>query len=354
MEKTGKKKIPRKIISAILCVLTVICIVPLVGCNNNETAEPPEVKPGYSHAVYERTAEKGASFLVCGTGGRLDRIFEDGTVENIPLPVGDKNLTAVLVGEEITLVGGEEGALVYSRDGKKFELSSGAENEYILGLAQFNGKYFACTFSGKILSSDDGVSWEAGSPMADKPIIAIAAAGSCLLAITEDTNIFKSEDGVNWDSQNYNEVYDGLAEKQSFLNMVNLNQRIFILGHPDGDRETPSVMHSDDGGELWRYVSSSKINDLIPEEFYPLTTYSVAYFGGVMLAACDRGRILIYTDCPSCNELMETENADLRCIAVSEKSVLVAGDNFDFTVLTEEDFQEFSSFNGETQGDSLE
>jgi len=347
MKKTGKIKILRRVMSAMICLLMVICTAQLTGCDNNAVAEAPEMKPGYYHARYERMADKGAAFLVCGTGGRLDRIFEDGTLENIALPVGDKDLTAVLVGEEITLVGGTDGALAYSRDGMEFELSTGAENEHILGLAQFNGKYFACTFSGKILSSGDGVSWEAGSPMTDKPIIAIAAAGSCIMAITEDTNIFKSEDGVNWDAQNYNEVYDGLAEKQSFLNMINLNQRVFIFGHPDDNREAPFVMNSDDGGEIWQYVRSTKLNDRTPEEFYPLTTYSAAYFGSVMLAACDRGRILIYTDCPSCNEVMETKNADLRCIAVSEKSVLVAGDNFEFTILTEEDFQEFSSFTGD-------
>ena len=344
MDKSGKIKSLRRVISAILCVLMVICIAQLTGCGNNAADESPEVNPGYSHAVYERMSDKGATFLACGTGGRLDRIFEDGTFETIPLPVGDKNLTAVLVGEEITLVGGEEGALLYSRDGVKFEPSNGADNEHILGLAQFNGKYFACTFSGKILSSDDGVSWEADGPTADKPIIAVAASGSYLVAVTEDTDIFKSGDGVNWDTQNYNEVYDGFAEKQLFLNMIQLNQCVFIFGRPDGNPEAPSVMYSDDGGEVWKYAGSTKINDRMPEEFYPLTAYSAAYFGGVLLAACDRGRILIYTDCPSCNELMETQNADFRCIAVSEKSVLVVGDNFDFTILTEEDFQGLRSF----------
>ena len=117
--------------------------------------------------------------------------FEDG-IENIPLPVGDKALTKVLITEDLTLVGGESGALVYSRDGKEFKSSKGVGNEHLLGFTQFKGKYYACTYSGIILSSSDGVSWKADKKLSDKPLIAIAASSSYLMAITEDTDIFKS------------------------------------------------------------------------------------------------------------------------------------------------------------------
>lgn len=285
--------------------------------------------------------EKGAAFLACGTGGRLDRIFEDGTLENIPLPVGERNLTNLLIDESITLVGGLSGALVYSHDGKEFKPSIGAEKESILGLAEYKDKYYACTFGGNILSSADGITWETGERFTRKPLIAIATDGTYIMAITNDTDIFKSEDGVNWEQQNYNEAYEGLVEEQSFINMVNLNGFIYILGKSIENPDAPSVMFTVDGGENWMYTASHMLNDRSPDEFYPLTVYSLRVFGENMLAACDRGRVLTFTDCPSCNRIMETSNTtDLRCIAVNDSNVLVAGDDFGFAVLTANDLQD--------------
>lgn len=331
-----------------VCLYILICsiLITLVmaGCDNSTgTLSSLEFKSGYHDAEYEGMTDKGAAFLACGTGGRLDRIFEDGTVENIPLPVGDKDLTKVLITKDLTLVGGESGALVYSRDGKEFKPSKGVGEEHLLGLTQFKGKYYACTYSGKILSSSNGVSWKVGKKLTDKPLIAIAANSSFLMAITEDTDIFQSEDGVDWDTQNYNTEYYNLAEQQSFQNIVNLGENMYVLGCSYENPNDPSVMFSTDGGDIWIYVDSVEINNRPPEEFYPLTIYSVRFFGNELLAACDRGRILTFTDCPSCNTIANISNVDLRCIAVSENIVLAAGDDFEFSVLSAEELREFNA-----------
>lgn len=333
----------RKVCMYILTCSTLIMLV-MVGCDNSagsldslestSSLSSLELKSGYHDAEYEGMTDKGAAFLVCGTDGRLDRIFEDGTVENIPLPVGNKALTKVLITDDLTLVGGESGALVYSRDGKEFKPSKGVGEEHILGLAQFKGKYYACTYSGKILSSSDGLSWGVDKKLSDKPLIAIAANSSYLMAITEDTDIFKSEDGADWDMQNYNTVYKDLAELQSFRNIVNLGENMYVLGSSYENPSDPSVMFSSDGGEIWIYVDSMRINNRPPEEFYPLNIYSVRFLGNELLAACDRGRLLTFTDCPSCNTIADISNRDLRCIAVSDNFVLAAGDDFEFSVLS--------------------
>ena len=322
-----------------ISVLVFLMMSALAGCDNAGSAlPPPEMKPGYYHAGYEGLTDKGAAFLVCGTGGRLDRVYEDGVLENIPLPIGDKDLTSVFVGEDITLVGGLSGALVYSRDGKSFESSKGTGGEHTMGLTQFAGRYYACTNSGKILSSADGMSWITGKQLADKPLIAIAANDSNIMAITQDTDIFISADGNNWESKNYNEIYYGLAESQTFLNIVNLGESFYILGDTYENPGAPAIMYSYDSGESWMYVVSREINDRPPEEFYPIRAYSACLFGGDLLAACSGGRVLTYTDCPSCNKISETSAADLRCIVNNDSIVLVAGDNFEYAMLTAEDF----------------
>lgn len=329
----------RKFCMYILICSTLIMLV-MVGCDN--AASPLEIKSGYYQAEYMGMTDKGATFLACGTGGRLDRIFEDGTVENIPLPVGEKALTQMLITENLTLVGGESGALVYSRDGKEFKPARGVDAEQLLGLTQFKGKYYACTYGGKILSSSDGMSWKVEKKLSDKPLIAIAANSSYLMVITEDTDIFKSEDGADWDTQNYNTEYYNLAEQQSFHNIVNQGENMYVLGNQYNNPNAPCVMYSSDGGDIWIYVDSIELNERPPEEFFPLTIYSVRIFGNELLAACDRGRILTFTDCPSCNTIVDISNVDLRCMAVSKNIVLVAGDDFEFSVLSAEELREYN------------
>ena len=331
-------------VSLYILMCSSLLILVMVGCDDStSTLNSLELKSGYHDAEYEGITDKGATFLACGTGGRLDRIFEDGTVENIPLPVGDKALTKILITEDLTLVAGESGALVYSRDGKDFKSSKGVGTEHLLGLAKFKGKYYACTYSGEILSSSDGASWRVAKKLSDKPLIGIAANSSFLMAITEDTDIFKSEDGVDWDTKNYNTIYKGLADPQSFQNIVNLGENIYVLGQLYENPIAPSVMFTSDGGDIWIYVNSLALNNRPPEEFYPLTIYSVRFFGNELLAACDKGRLLTFTDCPSCNTIVQISNVDLRCIAFSDDIVLVAGDDFGFSVLSAEDLRDFDT-----------
>jgi hypothetical protein len=332
MIKHGNATLLSRLLPTILSFIAVLCVAQFVGCGD-VSKESPEIKPGYYHGEYEGMTPQGAAFLACGTGGRLDRIFEDGTLANIPLPVGDKTLTSLLVGGDITLVGGESGALAFSRDGEEFELSTGLGNEQITGLAQFNGKYYACTYSGKIFSSVDGASWETDKRLIDKPLAAVAANSSYILAVTGDTDIFRSEDGVEWDSWNYNEFYDGLTKKLSFSNLVCRGETFYLLGYPPETPEYPTIMFSSDGDmESWREIVSIELNKRSPYEFYPLTVFSVSSFGDYLLAACDRGRILTYTDCPSCNTIAEVSDSDLRCVAVSDgDAIFAAGENFEFS-----------------------
>jgi len=289
--------------------------------------------PGYYSAEYEGESENGMSFLACGTYGRLDRIFEDGTVENIPLPVQSKDLTRVLIGSDITLVCGYAGALAYSRDGQVFEHCYGVEKYNILGMTVFQGKYYASTGDGAILSSTDGVSWSVNVQLTDKPLIAIAADNFYIMAVTADTDIIESEDGDNWSLHNYNEIYRGLATELTLLDMVNIDETFIMIGHPLEDPDVPEIMVTYTGGEVWSALVSREINSRPPSDYYPMTISAVRYFEDELLAACDGGRILAYTSCPTCNVLTEISSFDLHCMAINDNTVLAAGEGFEFMVL---------------------
>lgn len=338
-------------------ILTAIMLLTLSGCdttlNAGDTASSAGdtdladladlglMTQGYTSVIFEGESEKGISFLVCGTDGRLDRIFADGTLENIPLPVGDKSLTSVLKGDGITLVGGISGALVYSQDGKEFKLSKGAEGEHILGMAQFKGEYYACTYGGNILSSKDGISWKTVKRMIDKPLIGIAADENYIMAITNDTNVFISADGKDWDQQNYNEVYGGLAERLSFSSLLNLDGSFIVLGYPVERPDEPYIMFTVDAGETWMYNSLVEINGKPSEEYFPMKINSLRFFEGETLAACDGGRILTITSCPTCNIISDASSAtDLRCMEIYGDTLLVAGTDFMFEILDTNGFRQ--------------
>jgi len=327
------------ILTALLSVLLCVTIV-LPGCAPEKNADPvpsPDInkKNSYTSASVEGGSQNGGSFLVCGTSGRLDRVFFDGTVENIPLDTYS-DLTQVLISPDITLISGKSGTLLYSRDNAAFTRCDGAGKADILGIAAYRGKYYAATGDGAILSSENGVSWKANTRLTDKPIIAIEAQNLCIMAITADTDIFTSADGKDWASQNYNEAYYGLMDPLAFRSLTGHEDAFILLAHLPGDEGSPVVMLSFDGGELWSIPLTREINDRPPEEFYPITANAARYFGEVLLVACDRGRILTYTDCPSCNLITETTSGDFHCIAVKGDTILAAGDDYEFYILSGE------------------
>jgi len=320
-------------------ILTLLfSITAMQGCNaaasgaagNAPLSASSKITQGYSDAAFDGSNQQAGSFLVCGSNGRLDRIYQDKTVENIAVPASGKDLKRVLVGSGVTLAGGASGTLLYSRDGKVFKQASGAGKEDILGLAAFKGAYYACTSGGNMLSSADGASWKTVKRLTDKPLIAVASEGSYIMAITADTDIYKSQDGQTWSLQNYNKAYDGLAPKLSFINLQAQNGNFFLIAHPADSPTVPAVMYSSSGGEIWSAYTFQDINNVPPENFYPMTINSVCVFTDELMAACDGGRVLTITSCMKCNKIETVAKSDLRCIASGGNFILAAGDNFEY------------------------
>jgi len=323
-----------------IVIASIIIVLLLAGCRKPAADDPADVGiQGYTYAAYEGARESGDSFLVCGTKGRLDRIYEDGTVENIPLPAaGGKDLTHVLIGPRATLVGGLSGVLLCSGDGKEFIKCDGAKDYDIAGLAYFNGKYFACAANGLILVSEDGFSWSAGADLAQRargPLLALAATGQYIMAITAETDIFISEDGVNWDLENFNQTYESYYQRYVFTSLSGQEGiSFFILGHVEGDPGDPIGMYTQSGGEVWEFAVFSLINNKSNEEYMPITLNSACVFADQLITACDRGRVFTIASCIKCSSLSEVASSDLKAIALSDNGwILAAGDDFEFAVV---------------------
>jgi len=349
----SRKKILARVVG---CVCALAMLMQFTGCqpDTGEASVPEQYAvKGYSFAEYEGESPKGDSFLACGSDGRLDRIYADKSVENILLPDVDNYLTQILVRDGITIVGGQSGTLLYSTDGKEFTACKGATKSDIVGLASFQGKYYAGTRNGVVLVSDDGVSWKKCASLSEASassgaaenwslsstpeIISFTATADYIAGITADTDIFMSSDGTNWNAMNYGET---IGDGMTFTKIVNLSPSFFILGYYTDDPGWPFMIFSDSGGEIWSAKSLDEINEEEPGSFAPLNINHICVFEGELRGVCNSGRVLTITSCSTCNEISELSEADMRGIALSGTNMLVVGDNFEFTVLNALDFRE--------------
>ena len=323
-------------LSALLFIALIFLIVTYVVGSNNDASDADYDANyygyGYLSSAYEGLTDNGEAYLLCGSGGRIDRVYADGGIENMTSPL-DSVLTSVLVAADITLISGASGVLMYSLDGKTFELCKKVTKSDILDLTEFQNMYFACTRDGSVLVSGDGISWRKQSAFADNAIISIASNEEYLFAITAETDIMISQDGQNWTEQNFNDEYDGYYPKYVFTKLVNLGPSFFILGYSAEAPGLPLIMFSDSAGEVWLFKTLAEINDKPPEAFYPLSVNHIGVFDDQLVAACSGGLLLTVTDCPTCNTVSNTSNADLYTMSLSGKHLVVAGEDFQFAVL---------------------
>ncbi|MDR2670667.1 MAG: rhodanese-like domain-containing protein [Oscillospiraceae bacterium] len=300
-------------------------------------AAPAKTRPesGYLRAAFEGVSDdpaKGESFLACGTDGKLDRSYADKSVSALSSGV-ETDLTSILVGSDITIVGGERGALVYSLDGETFARGASGVKSDILGLTAFQGRYYACTSGGDVLSSSDGVNWKVRRGLAANPLISIEANDDYMLAITAETDIFVTYDGEKWTSTNFNVQYDGFYEKYVFTNMRNLGPTFFVLGQSTENPGAPIIMFTDNAGEVWMFKTLMEIDQKPPETYYPLHVNDISVFTDQLIAVCNDGRVLTVTECPVCNTVLSASGADLRALAIGDEFMIAAGDGFEFAVL---------------------
>lgn len=321
-----------RVSGCILLVLSMLLLLPacaqgtapgIVGSLQN-----PAAPGGYASVV-----SLGDGFLAAGTGGRLDKIRADGEVTPLEVPTKE-NLLDIFHQEGLTLVCGENGTLLYSREGQPFQQSFVKETGAISQLAAFQGRFYACADKGRILVSDDGQTWTAQKIEIDSDFLGIAANEQCLMAVTRETDLLTSTDGQEWKTINFNEKYDGFYDRRTFTGICSLGDTLFIYGQMEDRPGEPYVMFTE-AADVWFFKALTNINGKEFSNFMPLSIRAVGLVGDQLAAVCDKGRLLTITECTVCNQMSESEGAQWNDIAMRDGQVLLVGQDFQWKCIEE-------------------
>lgn len=306
--------------------------------NDNETrpglAEPADVVASRENELpgnYYAAAYIGDGFLAAGTGGKLDHISMDGVVSSLQTAVNTDFLD-IWTDETLTLVGGADGTILRSKDGQNFEPAPLEPAATVFGITSFDGCYYAGAQNGMVFRSADGWRWESTKLDTEYDIIGIAANDKMIMAITRETDYFISNDGISWNRKNYNQYYDGYSSPLQFSCIRNMGEAFFVAGQNLEDPDAPFVMYTI-STDVWFMKPLGKINQLDPNEFFPLNINAIGHDIDQIIAACDNGRILTVTDCFECNELNEYNQEDLYDLAFGGGKLLAVGENYTFDIV---------------------
>lgn len=288
--------------------------------------------PGYLDAAYYNGA-----FIAVGTGGRADVISLDKEREALSLSTQEDLLTVCTQGD-VVLVGGRNGALLYSTDGRRFEPCSTAAAGDILCTAATDGLYLAGSERGMIYTSSDGLHWNPLQLPTDGDIISAAASEHRQILITKETDVFTSTDGRNWTHLNFNSEYEGYYDPLSFSQVFNLGSVFLVVGRARDSDSGPVLLFTEDG-DVWIPWGLIMINGEPFDPSLQLEIRDLSCDSLYILAICSGGRLLKISDCVSCHQLFDIAEAELTAIASGGGKQLVVGADFYFDLIISEALQ---------------
>lgn len=319
------------LITAAACLMIATAGMMAIGLSVWGGAAASNAPPDEAASGYTAAAAYGGGFLAVGSGGRIDRIGDDGAAETLSSPT-EETLTCLWTDGEAVLTGGRDGTLLRSEDGVDFRVCESGTDADILGLARFNGTYFACAEDGVLLASPDGTLWETRRLDTGDDLIAIAAGNGLLLTLTADTELFTSTDGVTWTRENFNERYGDFYPAYVFSGAAALGDTVFVLGRQAEPPGAPLIMFTETG-TVWMPREVAALNGAAPEENFPLTPLALGQCGDQLVFLCDGGRLLVLPDCVQCSRLLELDGQTPAALACGADKLLTAGADFHFEVL---------------------
>jgi hypothetical protein len=270
-------------------------------------------------------------FVAIGTDGRIDCIDRSGA--RIPLNSSCRyNLNCVISNDQVLIVAGDNGTILYSSDGQIFSGAESGTTRNINGIAEKNGLIVAGADNGTILISLNGRSWNIVHTEAKGNILSLSANDSFFFGISETGEILRSNDGLNWVIKDYNKEYSGYNKSCFFKKILAINNRIAITGiHEDGSPSVlfstlgnvwteRSLIYNDDQGMI-RYLTSSP-NDI---------TYDKTR--DQFILACDNGEIFSLPSCTKCNAYAKISTENLNAAACTEDYLLIVGEEFSVSVV---------------------
>lgn len=334
----------RRVFQLLLCGLLIFSLLLLCGCTEPEENEMVNIEPAPVDDPVEPPVPEGPvgysfaapcgndGFLACGTGGRIDFITNDGTVQSCESGTTE-NLNSIFVEDQNVVVAGDNGTLLISYDGAATFQSVDLKTDADLFCAVvYRGTLFAASEGGIIYRENPG-GWEAVQMETTNDIISLAPTDYCLCAITAETNILLSTDGLNWKHEDFNKVYDGLYPRYVFTKAIPAGSTMFIIGYPEENPLHPLIMYSETG-DVWMMKEMMKIDDEYPDENDNLQVHDICFNIDQIVGVLDDGKVLSITECTACNESRQMEEVkDLWATAVNEEGVLVCGEDFYAKVL---------------------
>jgi len=265
-------------------------------------------------------------YIAVGTDGRIDCISGSGKSVTIDSS-GHIKLNCAFSNDEILIITGNHGTLLYSSDGKDFCHAQSGTKENINCVTSGHGLILAGADRGIILISKDGISWNQNQTNAKGHILSLTAGRSFFMGITDAGEIIKSFDGIHWKINDYNQDYAGYNRPSLFKKILSAQNRIVIIGtHDDG---SPSILFSS-LGNVWAertpvFHDEQGLMDVLKE-----APNDITYDSGrdQFILACDHGELFSLPNCEKCNEMMKIAEYDLKAIFHAGDGLLIAGDEY--------------------------
>jgi len=190
-----------------------------------------------------------------------------------PLDPG-KSLWDVVYGEQGFVAVGDEGSILTSRDGGKWETGVSGTSFYLTNVIHGSGRYVAAGANGTLIHSPDGQAWStADLEVGGVPVtlhlgpLAHGAGRFVLLTRSRANGFFwTSDDGLDWQLR----FSDTLSDFSGFSSMVHGNDRFVASGGAG------AVALSSDGVSWERIV--------LPDPFNDALLRSLLFDGGQFLA----------------------------------------------------------------------
>lgn len=296
-------------------------VYSLPGLPPEQLISEPGDKKGYRDVICYKD-----KFLAVGTDGRIDLINISGERTAVGNICKD-DLNCVVSEDQMVVVGGANGTILFSPDGQVFSEAKSGTNNNINTIVFSKGLIIAGADRGTIIISGNGRSWSTIDLPVNGNIMSLAGNDSFCIGITDNGEIIRSVDGLNWGIRDYNKEYAGYNKSCKFKKVVITNNRIVLIGsHDDG---SPAVLFSS-LGNVWTeripiYTDNHGMIRFLTNRPNDITYDSAR---DQFILACDNGELFSLPSCTKCNVSVKISSNDLSAVIVNGNILLSAGEEF--------------------------
>ena len=319
----------RQIMRGLSLMMTGVMLMGVAaGCQSKKTDKTPET------AGYRAIAPYHMDFVAVGTDGKISTVDVDTKkATDLKSPVSVTLRDIVAYNGELLAVG-DEGTVVFSKDGTNFEKRSAGVDADLYAIARWNERYVAGGTDGTLLYSEDGKSWKSLSSGVTDTITGLAASNELCIGVTDSGKAVISENLTDWRIMEYNDYY----QKKTSFSRITWSGTIFsAIGQ---DEKEGAVVATTLSGEVWTVRDLSYYNSA-PQDVSDLTVSGQAWDGDQWYMSCNKGRIYTIPDCAQCFKTEEVGGGNLTAVAYNGGKVAVVGEQFTAVVVDTEAVRQY-------------